>query len=155
MSRLTRDGTAEPVSRDQILRREREQGSIHFPCSADHEQDWQPYPVDPYSCYMYDHTYRAIPVGNGIVSKSSIGRDKSIEKKSWCAGNLEGRKRWIKVTVITTRSVALEGSASNNQTPQNIWRRHQIHSVQQYPHQIQGFSKHHRPFLCRLLFSFR
>ena len=21
-------------------------------CSADHEQDWQPYPVDPYSCYM-------------------------------------------------------------------------------------------------------
>ena len=30
----------------------REQGNIHFPCSADHEQDWQPYPVDPYSCYM-------------------------------------------------------------------------------------------------------
>ena len=22
-----------------------------FPCSADHEEDWQPYPVDPYSCY--------------------------------------------------------------------------------------------------------
>ena len=50
MSRLTRDGTAEPVSRDQILRRERGQGNIRFPCSADHEQDWQPYPVDPYSC---------------------------------------------------------------------------------------------------------
>ena len=30
MSRLTRDGTAESVSRDQILRREREQGNIHF-----------------------------------------------------------------------------------------------------------------------------
>ena len=57
MSRLTRDGTAEPVSRDQILRRERGQGNIYFPCSADHEQDWQPYPVDPYSCYMCDiHT---------------------------------------------------------------------------------------------------
>ena len=56
MSRLTRDGTAEPVSRDQILRRERGQGNIHFPCSADHEQDWQPYPADPYSCYMCDHT---------------------------------------------------------------------------------------------------
>ena len=52
MSRLTRDGTAKPVSRDQILRRERGQGNIHFPCSADHVQDWQPYPVDPYSCYM-------------------------------------------------------------------------------------------------------
>ena len=52
MSRLTRDVTAEPVfSRDQqILRRERGQGNnINFPCSADHdEQDWQPYPVDPY-----------------------------------------------------------------------------------------------------------
>ena len=56
MSRLTRDETAEPVSRDQILRRERGQGNIHFPCSADHVQDWQPYPVDPYSCYMCDHT---------------------------------------------------------------------------------------------------
>ena len=44
MSRLTRDGTAEPVSQDQILRRERGQGDINFPCSADHEQDWQPYP---------------------------------------------------------------------------------------------------------------
>ena len=46
MSKLTRDGTAEPVSRDQILRRERGQRIIHFPCSAaDHEQDWQPCPV--------------------------------------------------------------------------------------------------------------
>ena len=46
MSKLTRDGTAEPVSRDQILRREREQRIIHFPCStADHKQDWQPCPV--------------------------------------------------------------------------------------------------------------
>ena len=31
MSRLTRDGAAEPVSRDQILRRERGQGNFHFP----------------------------------------------------------------------------------------------------------------------------
>ena len=57
MSRLTRDGTAEPVSRDQILRHARGQGNIHFPCSADHEQDWQPYPVDPYSAICDDHTY--------------------------------------------------------------------------------------------------
>ena len=52
MSRLARAGTAEPISRDQILRYARGQGNIHFLCSADHdEQDWQPYPVDPY-CYM-------------------------------------------------------------------------------------------------------
>ena len=36
---LTRDGTAEPVSRDQILRHERILENIHFPCSADHVQD--------------------------------------------------------------------------------------------------------------------
>ena len=61
VSRLTRDGTtAEPVSRDQIIRGERGQGNISFPCSADHEQDWQSYPVDPFSCYsisVCDHTW--------------------------------------------------------------------------------------------------
>ena len=31
MSRLTRDGTAEPVSRHQILRHARGQGNVHFP----------------------------------------------------------------------------------------------------------------------------
>ena len=57
MSLLTRDGTAETVSRDQILRCEPGQGNIIFPCSADHEQDWQSYPVDPYSYYIIcDHT---------------------------------------------------------------------------------------------------
>ena len=57
MSRLTRDGTAEPVSRDQILRHVRGQGKIYFPCSADHEQDWQPYPVDPFSAICDDRAY--------------------------------------------------------------------------------------------------
>ena len=32
-------------------------GEYFFPCSADHEQDWQPYPVDPYSATCDDHTY--------------------------------------------------------------------------------------------------
>ena len=49
MSRLMRYGTAEPVSRDQTLRHVRGQRNIIFLFSADHEQDWQPYPVDPYS----------------------------------------------------------------------------------------------------------
>ena len=39
MSRLTRDGTVEPVSRDQILSRERGQEKKQFLCSTDHEQD--------------------------------------------------------------------------------------------------------------------
>ena len=66
MSRLTRDGTAEPVSRNQIFRSERRQGNVIFPWSTDHEQDWQHYPVDPYpfakcddnTYTVYIHTYR-------------------------------------------------------------------------------------------------
>ena len=57
MSRLTQDGTVKPVLRDQIPRRERGQGNIHFPCSADHEQDWRTYPVGPYYAICDDHTY--------------------------------------------------------------------------------------------------
>ena len=34
-------------------RTERGQGNILFSCSADHVQDWQPYPVDPYSLLLY------------------------------------------------------------------------------------------------------
>ena len=57
MSRLTRDGTTEPVSRDRILRREQGQGVlIHFSRSANHEQDWQPYSIDPSSAISDDHT---------------------------------------------------------------------------------------------------
>ena len=57
MNRLTWDGTAEPVSRDQILRRERGEENVHFLCSADHEQDWELYSVDAYSAVCDDHTY--------------------------------------------------------------------------------------------------
>ena len=57
MSRLRRDGTAEPVSRDQILKHERGQGNINFPCSADHEQDWQPLFL---AICNDDHIYRIV-----------------------------------------------------------------------------------------------
>ena len=70
LSRLTRDGTAEPVSRDQILRHVRGQGNIIFPCSADHEQDWQPYPVDQYSAICDDHTY----ILRGYVQFNKLSR---------------------------------------------------------------------------------
>ena len=50
MSGLTRDGTAEPVSR--FPGANEGQGNINFPCSADYEQHGQPYSVDPYPCYV-------------------------------------------------------------------------------------------------------
>ena len=31
-----------------------------FPCSADDEQDWQPYPVDSYSALGDGHTYSTV-----------------------------------------------------------------------------------------------
>ena len=71
----TRDGTAEPVSLDQILRREQGQGKNHFSCSADHEQDWQPYPVDPYSClYVMAIHLNRIDNPDGVHRNSSVRR---------------------------------------------------------------------------------
>ena len=96
MSRLARDGTAEPVSRDQILRHARGQGDIIFPCSADHEQDWQPYPVDPYSAICDDHTYipgrpalslylfESLSPSGKLMEPSARGKDQSA---------LEGKKK--------------------------------------------------------------
>ena len=58
MSRQTWDGTAEPISRDQILRREQGQKKKSFSLfSDDHEQDRQPYPVDPYFAICNGHTF--------------------------------------------------------------------------------------------------
>ena len=75
MSRLTRDGTAEPVSRGQILRHARGQGNIHFLCSADDEQDWQPYPVDPYSAAIcHDHTYSVASSAGPLIKLFITGK---------------------------------------------------------------------------------
>ena len=49
MRRLTWGGTAESVFREAEF----------LGANGDREQDWQPYPVDPYYCYIYVtiHTY--------------------------------------------------------------------------------------------------
>ena len=52
-------------------------GEYYFPCSADHEQDWQPYPVDhTLLCVMTIHTY--IHTYNmekgGLMNRFDIGR---------------------------------------------------------------------------------
>ena len=91
MSRLTRDGTAEPVSRGQIFRHARGQEFIHFPCSADHEQDWQPYPVDPYSAICddrtYIHTYILLRQGS-VTGVILVGRSDSLgfHSVTWLVG---------------------------------------------------------------------
>ena len=75
MSRLTRDGTAEPVSRDQILRHVRGQGNIHFPCLASSPRAG----LVTFSRLIHtllcdDHTYiRALSLRN-LVSGYECGR---------------------------------------------------------------------------------
>ena len=72
MSRLTRDGMTEPVSRDQIFRHVRGQGDIHFAWSADHEYDLQPYTIDPYSAICDDHTYIIIGHFSSILQHAYL-----------------------------------------------------------------------------------
>ena len=45
------------VSRGKFSGANGNRENIHFPCSVDHEQDWQPYPVDPSLVTCNDHTY--------------------------------------------------------------------------------------------------
>ena len=72
MSKLTRDGTTEPILRDPLLRREWGQENIMFPCSADHEQDWQPYPVDRYSDICNDHIGLYVPIIEGAFEADDL-----------------------------------------------------------------------------------
>ena len=46
-------------------------GNIHFPCSDDHEQDWQPYSVGPYSATVYVMAYTGPPAARGSGVGSS------------------------------------------------------------------------------------
>ena len=55
--RLTRTELPNPSRETKFSDANGDRRNIHFSCSADREQDWQPYPVDPYSCYMCDYTY--------------------------------------------------------------------------------------------------
>ena len=95
MSRLTRDGTAEPVSLDLILWRER--GGTRkflFSCSADQEQDWQPYPVDTYcaisddiySVYIYIYRY-----GHHYVCMYGHTYSKSVDQPGKVANPARGQ----------------------------------------------------------------
>ena len=93
ISGLTRDGTAEHISRNQILRRERGQGKKNnFCCSADHEQNWQPYTRLFYTLLkvMTIHIYTQMrpPLKKLAVKKFSLKlfEKKKIDHKNRCRG---------------------------------------------------------------------
>ena len=70
-------------------------GEYSFPCSADHEQDWQPYPGDPYSAicedqhmyidpYMWCSTSAFTPNPRKLSNNSNIRSTVSIESCTSC-----------------------------------------------------------------------
>ena len=73
---------------------ERGQGNIRFPCSADHEQDWQPYPVDLYSCYMCDHTYRHVNMLKFRASERETPKPEKNVKPTFPVENRVRRIFW-------------------------------------------------------------
>ena len=88
MSRPMRDGTAERVSRDPLLKRERGEGDSF---SADYGQDWQPYPIEPFSatgCYHKD-------IHNTYIHWISLPLRRSsdiIDKRHACILHFIGKK---------------------------------------------------------------
>ena len=67
MTGLTRDGTAEPVSRDQNLRHERGQGNNHFLCSANHDEQDRPHHV----CKSMDQPGKVANPARGQLNRES------------------------------------------------------------------------------------
>ena len=74
----TRDGTAEPVSRVQILKRERGQGKINFPSpAADIEKDRIGNLITRLICIyacIFDHTYSKSMDQPGKVANPARGQ---------------------------------------------------------------------------------
>ena len=69
-------------------------GEYHFPCSADHEQDWQPYPVDPYSAICDDHTYiHTSPVLSTYPLRTNSGCGKEKAHIIWFMMTCQGSPR--------------------------------------------------------------
>ena len=77
MSRLTRDGTAKPVSRNQIFRRVNGDKEI-FPWSADHVNRIGNLPVDLCSAICDDNTYIYTVVACTLNSRLLSGHIKVI-----------------------------------------------------------------------------
>ena len=111
MSRLTRDGTAGPASRDQILTHERGQGNIHCLSSADHEQDLATLPgCSSLLLYMMIiHTYSGIyVVAIYIYSLGDIYiTEKRIKKNDYGEGCTVRTARGDKASL---RWVAINGA---------------------------------------------
>ena len=81
---LTRDRTAKPNSRDQILRRERGQGKFRFPCSPAHKQDCR---LIPNLLKVMEHTNTHV-VSSNILNHKTYSRFVQLSTKINAALNI-------------------------------------------------------------------
>ena len=80
MSRLTRDGTAENLPRETKFSGANGDREIFiFPVADDHEQDSQPYPVDPYSATVVPPVLSTCP----LHTNSGCGKERRIFIGPW------------------------------------------------------------------------
>ena len=78
-------GTGRPnPSRETKFSGANEDREKYISCSAGHEQDWQPYPVDLYSA-IYDHSYIQSPVLSTcpLHTNSGCGKERRILIGPW------------------------------------------------------------------------
>ena len=107
-NRLTRDGTTETRLARPNSRARTGTGGYSFLCSADYEQDWQPYPVDQYSAIFGGRRYIIY-----IIHTHTYCRVTNIARRVWI-----NRARLPRLLVVRwTRKMNISLSAF---APQNL-----------------------------------
>ena len=107
MSRLTRDGTAEPISRDQILRHARGQGNIIFPVQLTPSRIGNLTRLIHTLLYvMTIHTYQVHTAGRLDCYCLDTATATSLLLLLWCSRIDEGPDRYLELLKV---AAALEG----------------------------------------------
>ena len=112
---------SKPPFEDQILRRERGQEILIFPVQLTTSRRivWQPYPVDPYSCYMCNHNIGEKP--NAILYTYDAGKPEShlnvmtfFSLPDW---GLLRRSRCVQIFLLKQKQCSLEKNLNASRPP--------------------------------------
>ena len=80
---------------------------LHVPCSGDHEQNWQPYPVDPYSATCDDYTYMDMDTylsrqGHSLTTMQlQLWSSSTHHRREWSSKGRTGRFQKRKIDLTT------------------------------------------------------
>ena len=97
--------------------REWGQENNHFPCPANHEQDWQPYPVDPSLAICDDHTYTNTTLSSCLWSLRNIpsltGPRLTIVYRDASSALLQLVNQWLNFTYSRSHAFRYECQNKN------------------------------------------